>query len=67
MIQRKPAFPRLQTAQRGHVDPRCSRDVLERQAALHAKLAQSPPHQHVDAVFCLHGKKPCQPTMPRAR
>jgi hypothetical protein len=43
------------------------RDVLERQAALHAKLAQSPPHQHVDALFCLPGKKPCQPTMPRAR
>jgi SAM-dependent methyltransferase len=56
VIHCKPAFPRLQTAQGGHTDPRFARNVLKGQTALHAKLAKSPTHQHVDAVLCLHGK-----------
>ena len=44
MVERKPPLARLQATQCRHVDTRPARDLLEREAALHAQVAQSSPH-----------------------
>jgi len=58
VVQRKAALARFQPAQCRDVDARPTCDILQRQPALHAQLAQPPTYPDVDAVvrLCLHGK-----------